>query len=154
MPTVVEGNNNIQDKRFAIVVARFNEFVTKRLLDGCLKQLQDKGVQDDHIAVAWVPGAFEIPMTAAKFASKSDIDAVICLGCVIKGETYHFDTVVNESARGIASVGLAYQKPVIYEVLAVENVELANARSQSDGDNKGADAADAAIEMVTVLDQI
>lgn len=145
---------DVSVKQVAIVAGQFNEFVTKRLYTACVETLLTHGIADDHIHVAWVPGAFEIPLAAKLLAEQQHIDAVICLGCVIKGETYHFDSIVQESTRGIGEVALLTGKPIVYEVLAVDHIDLANARSQSDGDNKGIDAADAAITMMALIDQL
>ena len=142
-------------KKFAIVVSRFNEFITHRLLQGCLKEFKAGGVKETDISISWVPGALEIPVTALKWAQKKNIAAVIGLGCVIRGETYHFELVANEAARGLMDVSLKTGKSVIFGVLSTDTVEQANQRSRLDrGDNKGRDAAQAALEMVNVLNKI
>lgn len=141
--------------KIAIVVSRFNEFVTQRLFQGCLSELKKNGIRESQILVAWVPGALELPVTALGYAQRKDISAVICLGAVIRGETYHFELVAQESARGIMDVSLKTGKPVIFGVLSTDTDEQANERSMPEaGDNKGRDAAQAAIEMVNVLAQI
>lgn len=142
------------NKKIGIVVSRFNEFITQRLLDGCLKELSAQGVKKKDITVAWVPGAFEIPVTALRFAKKRSIDAVICLGAVIKGETIHFELVAEGAALGISKVSLVTGKPVIFGVVATDTVNQAYARSEEDGDNKGSDAAQAAVEMIDTLSLI
>jgi len=142
-------------KKIAIVVSRFNEFITHRLLQGCLKELKASGINDANISISWVPGALEIPIAALKWAQKKDISAVIGLGAVIRGETYHFELVANESARGMMEASLKTGKPVIFGVLSTETIEQANQRSRLDrGDNKGRDAAETALEMVGVLAKI
>ena len=141
--------------KVAIIVSRFNEFVTHRLLQGCLKFLKKSGLKETQIAITWVPGALELPLIALKWAQKKDISAVICLGAVIRGETYHFELVANETARGIMNVSLKAGKPVIFGVLSTETVEQANQRSRLDGgDNKGRDAAQAVLEMLDVMTSV
>ena len=138
--------------RIAIVASSFNDFITKRLLNACLMELQRQGLGDEQIALVWVPGAFEIPLTALKFAKRKDIDAVICLGAVIRGDTYHFEIVSNECARGIMEASLLAAKPVIMGVLTTDTVAQAQARAGGKGnDNKGRDAALAALEMIALL---
>lgn len=138
--------------KVAVIVSRFNDFVTKNLLQGCLKELRAKGFKDAQISVTWVPGALELPLTALKWAQKKDIAGVICLGAVIRGDTYHFELVANESARGIMDVALKAGKPVIFGVLSTDTVKQANERSRSDGgDNKGRDAAQAFLAMIELL---
>lgn len=141
-------------KRIGIVVSRFNDYITKRLLEGCLDELASVGVKKKDISVCWVPGAFEIALVAQELAKKKTIDAVICLGAVIQGETYHYELVAQGSAQSIARVALDCSKPVIFEVLATDTVEQANKRSEEDGDNKGRDAALAAVEMTDLLIKI
>lgn len=141
--------------KVAVIVSRFNDFVTKNLLQGCLKELRAKGFKDAQISVTWVPGALELPLTALKWAQKKDIAGVICLGAVIRGDTYHFELVANESARGIMDVALKAGKPVIFGVLSTDTVKQANERSRSDGgDNKGRDAAQAFLSMIELLADI
>ena len=136
---------------FAIVVSRFNDFVTSKLLDGCLDHLEASGADSDAIDVYWVPGAFEIPLVAQKCARTNRFDAVICLGAVIEGETDHYRLVVDGATNGIARVGLDTGVPVIFEVLATQTVALALARAGGEAGNKGEEAAQAAIEVVRVL---
>jgi len=137
--------------RIAIVAASFNDFITKRLLSACLAELKRQGLGDNQITTVWVPGSFEIPLTALKFARKKDIDAVICLGAVIRGETYHFEVVANECARGIREASLVSGKPVMMGVLTTDTVAQAQARAQEKGNNKGHDVALAALEMIALL---
>ena len=139
--------------RIAIVASRFNDFITKRLLEACLAELRRQGMGDDQLIVFWVPGAFEIPLVALKFAGKKEIDAVICLGAVIRGETYHFELVSNECARGIMDVSLRTNKPVIMGVLTTDTVGQAQARAGVKN-NKGLDAAAAVLEMIALLKEI
>jgi 6,7-dimethyl-8-ribityllumazine synthase len=147
---VVRGDANGTGLRVAIVVARFNEVVTTALLDGAVKALSHAGVADDGVTVVWVPGAFEIPAVAGRLA-KTDVDAVVCLGAVIRGETAHFDLVANEAARGIADVTRTTGVPCIFEVLATEDLAQAQARAGGAHGNKGWEAAMAAIEMARLL---
>ena len=131
--------------KVAVIVSRFNEFVTHRLLQGCLNEFKKSGVKDSQIFISWVPGALELPLTALKWAQKKDISVVVCLGAVIRGETYHFELVAHECARGIMGVSLKSGKPVIFGVLSTNTIKQANERSMLDGgDNKGSDAAQAA----------
>jgi len=150
----IQKKNKEQKLRIAIVVSKFNDFITKPLLEGCLDQLSSCGVPTSDIILSWVPGAYEIPVTALKFARKKNIQAVICLGAVIKGETSHFELVAKGAAEGIMQVSLLTGKPVIFGVLATDTVDQAYKRSQPDGDNKGRDAALAALEMVNLLKSI
>jgi 6,7-dimethyl-8-ribityllumazine synthase len=146
---VVRGGADGTGLRVAVVVARFNEVVTTALLDGAVRALAHAGVADDDITVIWVPGAFEIPTVARRVAG--DVDAVVCLGAVIRGETAHFDLVANEAARGIAEVTRATGVPCIFEVLATEDLAQAQARAGGAHGNKGWEAAMAAIEMARLL---
>ena len=141
-------------KRFGIVVSRFNEFVTKRLLSGCLGEFRRQGIAQEQLTIVWVPGAFEIPLVAQRLAQNRQIDAVVALGAVIRGETIHFDLVAQAAKEGILQVGLNTGKPVIFGVITTETVDQAFARSEAQGANKGKDAAQAAIEMLEVLGKI
>ena len=154
MAKVIEGEVRTQGQRFAVVVSRFNDFITKRLLDGCLKELKRLGVKEHVITVVYVPGSFEIPLTALKLAKKKSVDAVICLGCVIKGETLHFDVISRAVTNGIARAGLKSQKPVIFGVLTPYTTKQAYKRSEPKGDNKGRDAAQAAVSMANLFRKI
>ena len=145
----------VNKARVAIVASRFNDFITKRLLSACLKELKLQGLGDDQITCVWVPGAFEIPLAALKLAKRKDIDAVICLGAVIRGETYHFEAVSNECGRGIIDVCLELAKPVVMGVLMTDTVAQAQARSSEKGsNNKGRYAASTVLEMIALLKQI
>ena len=147
---VVKGEADGTGLRVGIVVARFNEIVTTALLDGAVRAFAHAGVADDDVTVAWVPGAFEIPVVARRFAL-AGVDAVVCLGAVIRGETAHFDLVANEAARGIADVTRETGVPCIFEVLATEDLAQAQARAGGAHGNKGWEAAMAALEMARVL---
>jgi len=146
---VVRGGADGTGLRVAVVVARFNEVVTTALLDGAVRALDHAGVADDDVTVVWVPGAFEIPTVARRLAG--DVDAVVCLGAVIRGETAHFDLVANEAARGIAEVTRTTGVPCIFEVLATEDLAQAQSRAGGSHGNKGWEAAMSAIEMVHLL---
>ena len=141
-------------RRVAIVAARFHEQVTTMLVEGALAGLAQQGVPDAAVTVAWVPGAFEIPIVAHRLAGSGDVDAVICLGAVIRGETSHFDLVAGEAARGIAEVGRTTGIPCIFEVLATDTLDQARARAGGAHGNKGWEAAMAALEMVSILEQL
>lgn len=141
-----------KDKKYAIVVARFNHFITDRLVEGCLDALKRHEVKDEEISIVRVPGAFEIPLVAKKLAKKDDIDAVICLGAVIRGDTPHFDYVCAEVSKGVAQVGLESEKPVIFGVVTTDNIDQAVQRAGVKLGNKGAEAAISAIEMANLVD--
>jgi len=147
----IEGNLVAEKIRVAIVAARFNEFIVSKLIGGALDGLKRHGVEDDAISLAWVPGAFEIPLAAKRLAARDDIDAVICVGAVIRGSTPHFDYVCAEASKGIAQVSLASGKPVIFGVLTTDSIEQAIERAGTKAGNKGYDAAVSAIEMVNLL---
>ena len=141
-------------KKFAVVVSHFNEFITKNLLTGCLAEFVRSGVKKTDITVVWVPGAWEIPIAALKLAKKKNIAAVICLGCVIRGETAHFDFVARGACDGIGQVALSTGKPVVLGVLTTDTVRQAEERSKLKGNNKGQEAAEAAIAMAGILDKL
>lgn len=140
--------------KVGIVASRFNEIIVNKLLGGAVDGLVRHGVEEDNITAAWVPGAFEIPLTAEKMAVSGKYDAVICLGTVIRGDTSHYDYVCNEVSKGVAQVGLSSGVPVLFGVLTTENIEQAIARAGSKAGNKGYDCALSAIEMVNLLEQI
>ena len=146
-----EGKLVSQNTRVGIVAARFNEFITSKLLSGAMDGLLRHDVQEDAIHVAWVPGAFEIPLAASKMAKGGKYDAVICLGAVIRGSTSHYDYVCNEVSKGIAAVSLETGVPVLFGVLTTENLEQAVERAGTKAGNKGYDCALSAIEMVNLL---
>ena len=149
-----EGKLVSEGIKVGIVCARFNEFIVSKLLSGCEDVLLRHGVQPDDIAVAWVPGAFEIPLIASKMAKSGKYDAVICLGAVIRGSTSHYDYVCNEVSKGIAAVGLDSGIPVLFGVLTTENIEQAIERAGTKAGNKGYDCALSAIEMVNLIREI
>lgn len=153
MPTF-EGDFSTPPGRFAIVVARFNALVTEPLLAGCRDALVRHGVGDDRLDVYWVPGSFEVPLIARKLAEGGKHAAVVCLGCVIRGETGHYDHVAGQAAGGVLQASLATGVPVIFGVLTTETVEQALNRAGLKAGNKGAEAALAAIEMVNLLARI
>ena len=146
-----EGGLNGSGMRLGIVAARFNETVVRTLVAGATDVARRSGVADDDIELAWVPGAFEIPVVAEALARSGRVDAVICLGAVIRGDTPHFDYVAGQAASGVAKVGLDAGVPVIFGVLTTDTAEQAEARAGGKAGNKGADAALAAIETVNVL---
>ena len=154
MSRTYEGKLIAEGMKFGIVASRFNEFITKKLLDGAQDSLLRHGANDEDISIAWVPGTFEIPITAQKMAKSGKYDAVICLGTVIRGSTPHFDYVAAEASKGIAQVGLSTGVPTIFGVLTTENIEQAIERAGTKIGNKGSDAAVAAIEMVNLLRDI
>lgn len=151
MANMIEGNLKADGKKFAIIVARFNSFISDKLLEGALDTLLRSGALDEDIDVARVPGAFEIPLIAKKMAASQKYDAVICLGVVIRGATPHFDVVVNEVSKGSAQVGLETGVPVIFGVLTTETIEQAIERSGTKAGNKGSEVAVAAIEMANLI---
>ena len=140
--------------RFAVIVSRFNEFITNKLLGGCMDGLTRHGVEDDNIDVVWSPGSFEIPVLAQRLAASGQYAAVICLGAVIRGGTDHYQYVAAEVSKGIAHAAMATGVPVIFGVLTCDNVEQAIERAGTKSGNKGSDAALTAIEMANLLDQL
>ena len=140
--------------RIGIVISRFNEFISSKLLEGALDCLKRHDIKDDDIEIAWVPGAFEIPLIASKMAKSKKYDAIICLGSVIRGTTSHYDYVCAEVSKGIASVSLQSDLPVIFGVLTTDNIEQAVERAGTKSGNKGFDAALTAIEMVNVCKEL
>ena len=144
-------NHNI---KIGIVAARFNEFITSKLVGGALDGLKRHDVCEDCIDIAWVPGAFEIPLIASKMAKSKKYDAVICLGCVIRGSTSHYDYVCNEVSKGIASVSLNSDIPVMFGILTTENIEQAIEPAGTKAGNKGYDCALGAIEMINLIHEI
>lgn len=149
-----EGALTANGLRFAIVVARFNSFITEKLLNGAMDGLRRHGADPDAVDVAWVPGSFEIPVVAMKLAKSGNYDAVICLGAIIRGATTHYDYVCAESAKGISAVSLQTGVPTIYGVVTTEDIEQAIERAGTKAGNKGWDAAVSAIEMANLLGAI
>ncbi|MBD5464558.1 MAG: 6,7-dimethyl-8-ribityllumazine synthase [Lachnospiraceae bacterium] len=151
---VYEGNVVSKDIKVGIVAARFNEFIVSRLLGGALDGLKRHDVKDDDIDVAWVPGAFEIPLIASKMAKSGKYDLVICLGAVIRGSTSHYDYVCSEVSKGIATISLQSDIPVMFGVLTTDNIEQAIERAGTKAGNKGYDCALSGIEMVNLIRDI
>ena len=149
--TTFEGKLDAKGLKFAIVIARFNEFISGKLLSGCLDGLKRHGADDARIDLVWAPGSFEIPLLAKKLAMSAKYDAVICLGAVIRGATPHFDYVSAEVSKGVAAASMDSGVPVIFGVLTTDNLEQAIERAGTKGGNKGFDAALAAIEMANVV---
>ncbi len=154
MPVIHPSTFDASELRFAIICARFNETVTRALLDGAIAALKAQGAADEAIEVAWVPGSFELPLAAQQAAARIEIDAVICLGAVIRGETPHFDFVSQAAATGILNAGLQSGKPVTFGVLTTNTPEQAFERAGGRIGNKGADAALAAVEMAHLLPRL
>lgn len=151
---IYEGRLTSNNKKYGIVVGRFNEFIGGKLLAGALDALKRHGVNEEEIEIAWVPGAFEIPLAAKKMAKSGKYSAVICLGAVIKGSTPHFDFVSSEVSKGIANVGMETGLPVVFGVLTTDTIEQAIERAGTKAGNKGYDAACTAIEMVNLFDEM
>lgn len=147
----IEGDFTSRDGRYAIVASRFNGFIVESLVAGAVDALRRHGVQDGQIELVHVPGAYEMPVVARRLARRGDVDAVIALGCVIRGGTPHFDYVAGECAKGIAQAGMETDKPVIFGVLTTDTIEQAIERAGTKAGNKGADAALSAMEMVSLL---
>jgi 6,7-dimethyl-8-ribityllumazine synthase len=154
MAHVYEGHLVSQGLRYGIVVGRFNEFISSKLLGGALDALKRHGVEDDEVSVAWVPGAFEIPLIAQKMAESKKFDAVITLGAVIRGSTPHFDYVCSEVAKGVSAINLKTGVPTIFGVLTTDSIEQAVERAGTKAGNKGWDAATTAIEMANLSRQL
>ncbi len=154
MSKTIEGHFRPGGKKFGIVVSRFNDFITSRLLGAAEDTLVRHGVSTDAITVAWAPGAFETPLVVKKMAESGKYDAIIALGCVIRGGTPHFDYVAGEAAKGVGQVAMQTGVPVLFGILTTESIEQAIERAGTKAGNKGADAAIAAIEMVTLLEQL
>ncbi|MTI79821.1 MAG: 6,7-dimethyl-8-ribityllumazine synthase [Firmicutes bacterium] len=151
MGQVYEGHLIGQDLKIGIVVGRFNEFISSKLLSGAMDSLVRHGVNEENIDVAWVPGAFEIPMLAKKMAQVNNYDAIICLGAVIRGSTPHFDYVSAEVSKGVAKVGLESGVPTMFGVLTTDTIEQAIERAGTKAGNKGWEAAETAIEMANLM---
>ena len=151
---IYEGNLVPKSVKIAIIVTRFNEFITSKLLAGAMDALKRHEVSEEAIEIVWVPGAFEISLIASKLAAREKYDAVICLGAVIRGATTHYDYVCSEVSKGIASVSLATGVPVMFGILTTENIEQAIERAGTKAGNKGYDCAIGAIEMINLVKQI
>lgn len=151
MPRIIEGNLSAKGLKVGIVVSRFNDFIGERLLDGAVDTLVRSGAADNDIDVVKVPGTFEMPVVAKTMAKNGNYDAIICVGCVIRGSTPHFDYVAGEAAKGIAKVSLDFETPVAFGVITADNLEQAIERAGTKSGNKGRDAALTAIEMANIL---
>lgn len=154
MVNTFEGQLVANNEKVAIVISRFNEFITGKLLAGCIDTLKRHCIKEENIDVVWVPGAFEIPLATKKVASNSKYAGVIALGAVIKGSTPHFDYVSAEVSKGVAQVGLAAEKPVIFGVLTTDNIEQAIERAGTKSGNKGSDAALSLLEMMDLMKKL
>jgi 6,7-dimethyl-8-ribityllumazine synthase len=154
MGNVIQGELLGQGKKFAIVISRFNEFITSRLLSGAQDCFERHGVAAKDIDVAWVPGSFEIPVTALRIAQTHRYDAVVCLGAVIRGQTPHFDYIAAEVSKGVAQVAMASGVPTIFGVITADTIEQAVERAGTKAGNKGADAAASAIEMANLFGKL
>ena len=152
--TIFEGNYSPKDLRIGIVVARFNEFINQKLLQGALDNLKRHGVKEEQIDIYWVPGAFEIPYITKKIVEKNQYDGVLTLGAVIRGATTHYELVSNEVAKGIAHIGLEANVPVMFGVLTTETIEQAIERSGTKAGNKGSEVAQGLIEMISLTNTI
>lgn len=151
MPRIIEGNLSAKGLKVGIVVGRFNDFIGERLLDGAVDTLVRSGAADNDIDVVKVPGTFEMPVVAKTMAKSGNYDAIVCVGCVIRGSTPHFDYVAGEAAKGIAKVSLDFETPVAFGVITADNLEQAIERAGTKSGNKGRDAALTAIEMANIL---
>lgn len=154
MANIIEGNLSAEGKKFAIVAGRFNDFITSKLVDGAIDCIKRHGGDENTIDIAWVPGAFEIPLMSKKLAETSKYDGVICLGAVIRGATAHFDFVSGEVAKGISKVSLEASLPVIFGVLTTDTIEQAIERAGTKAGNKGWEAALAAVEMSSAFESL
>ena len=154
MAKTLEAHLNAKGKKFAIVVSRFNDFITEKLLSGALDALLRSGAEDSDIQVVKVPGSFEIPLVAKKVAKKKGLDAIICLGAVIRGATPHFDYISAEVSKGIAQVSLESEVPIIFGVITTDTIEQAIERAGTKAGNKGWSAAMAAVEMANLLEVV
>ena len=154
MPKILEGKLLAEGKKFALLVSRFNDFITDRLVGGAIDALQRSGAKEEDIEIVKVPGAFEIPLIAKKLASKGRYDAIVCLGAVIRGATPHFEYVSAEVSKGVAQVGLEADVPVIFGIITSDTIEQAVERAGTKAGNKGWSAAMSAIEMVNLIEVV
>ena len=154
MAKVIEGNLIAKGKKFGIIASRFNDFITKELVSGCLDTLVRHGAQDNDLVVTWVPGAFEIPCVAGRLAKSKSYDALICLGTVIRGSTPHFEYIASEVAKGVARVSQDTGLPVIFGIITADTIEQGIERAGTKEGNKGRDAALNAIEMANLFDKL
>lgn len=154
MIKVIEGELVVKGKKFGLVLSRFNDFITQRLKDGAVDTLLRHGVKEEEIEMAWVPGSFEIPGVALKMAKTGRYDAILCLGCVIRGDTPHFDYIAGEAAKGIAQINFTTSIPAVFGIITADTIEQAVDRAGTKAGNKGRDAALSAIEMVNLYAKI
>lgn len=154
MPKTFEGSLSAKGLKFAVIVGRFNDFISERLLEGALDTLLRSGASSDDIEIVKVPGTFEMPVVAKTLAKRGGSDAIICIGCVIRGETPHFDYVAGMAARGVSKVSLDFDCPVAFGVITADSLEQAIERAGAKSGNKGRDAALTAIEMANLLKAI
>lgn len=154
MSVTLQGQLTAKNKKFGIIVGRFNEFISNKLLDGAIDCLTRHECSSDDITIAWVPGSFEIPLAAKKMAETHKYDAIICLGAVIRGGTPHFEYVASEVTKGVAHAAMDTGKPVIYGIITADNIEQAIERAGTKAGNKGWDAALAAIEMADLMEKL
>lgn len=154
MPQVIEGNFQASGKKVALVAGRFNAFITKNLVEGAVDTLVRHGIDDAAITLVWAPGAFEIPLVVKRVAATGTYDAIIALGCVIRGGTPHFDYVAGEAAKGIGQLSLQSNIPILFGVLTTDSIEQAIERAGTKAGNKGAEAAMAALEMMSLMEQL
>ncbi|MCD6288688.1 MAG: 6,7-dimethyl-8-ribityllumazine synthase [Candidatus Hydrogenedentes bacterium] len=154
MPNIIEGQLLAENKSFGIVVSRFNEFISGKLLEGAIDCLKRHGVDDESVDVAWVPGSFEVPIVAKRMAASGKYDAVICLGAVVRGATPHFDYIAAEVSKGIATAAISTDVPIAYGIITCDTLEQAVERADTKMGNKGFDAAATAIEMANLLDKL
>jgi len=154
MPQEIQGNLVVTKERFALVVTRFNDFITSRLLTGAVDTLQRHGCPDAQMTVVRVPGSYELPLAARKLADTGRYDAIICLGCVVRGQTPHFEYIASECAKGVAQVALESGTPVTFGVITADTLEQAVERAGAKAGNKGSDAAMAAIELASLYAQL
>ncbi|MBI5234402.1 MAG: 6,7-dimethyl-8-ribityllumazine synthase [Deltaproteobacteria bacterium] len=151
---MIEGTLNAKGLKFAVIVSRFNDFIGERLLAGALDTLIRSGADDKDITIVKVPGSFEMPLAASRIAGKKYVDAIICLGAIIRGATPHFDLVAAEAAKGIAKVSIESDVPIAFGIITADNIEQAIERAGTKAGNKGRDAAQSAIEMASLLNKI
>jgi 6,7-dimethyl-8-ribityllumazine synthase len=154
MPEPIVGQLIAKDQRFAIVASRYNEFIVSKMIEGAMDAFARHGCPADRVTLSWVPGAFELPFTAKLFAESGKFDAVICLGCIVRGHTPHFEFIAAEAAKGIAQVGLDTGVPAIFGIITADSLEQAIERAGTKMGNKGAEAATSAIEMVNLVRQL
>ena len=154
MAREIQGQLTVDGQRFAVVVSRFNEFITSKLCAGAVDALKRHGAKDDNITCVQVPGAFELPLITKKLADSGEFDAIVCLGCVIRGQTPHFEYIASEAAKGIAHVALVTGVPTTFGVITSDTLEQAVERAGAKAGNKGVDAAMSAIELVNLVTQL